>query len=78
MQCLGHFAKAKTTPKRKIVEFQRFSMKLILEILLLLINFKKVNLLMLLVLPKVKVFKVLLKDTVLVELVKQLTVNTTE
>ena len=63
---LGHFKKAGTSAKRKVVEFQGFES-----------DSAKENLLMYKVYQKEKVSKVLLNVTVLVVLDKQLTDNTT-
>ena len=74
----GHFSKSKSTAKYKLVEFQNFDQELNLGDSVSVDHFVEESLLMFQVTQKVKVFKGLLKDTGLLVLGKQLTVNTTD
>ena len=75
---VGHFSKAKTTPKRKIVEFKGFQDVNLGDAVTVEQFQERVSLLMLQEHLKVKVSKVLLRDMALVVLVKQPTDNTIE
>jgi large subunit ribosomal protein L3 len=75
----GHFKKAKVEPKRKLAEFATFNKELNLGDSITVSDvFAEGEFVDVMGTSKGKVFKVLLRDTDLEELVKQHTVNTTD